>query len=99
MQEASWLFASYLLMTGVHIANQCKLVFSEYGWPETMISDKGPCYTSHAFTSIMKAFSGNHITSSPHYPQSNELKGKYVQIVKRLFTKLKEKAKINTSVL
>ena len=30
-------------MTGVHVANQCKLVFSEYGWPETFISDNGPC--------------------------------------------------------
>ena len=25
---------------------QCKLIFSEYGWPETLISDNGPCYTS-----------------------------------------------------
>ena len=25
-------------MTGVHVANQCKLVFSEYGLPETLIS-------------------------------------------------------------
>ena len=26
-------------MTGLHIANQCKLIFSEYGWPETLISN------------------------------------------------------------
>ena len=53
-------------MTGVHVANQCNLVFLEYGWPETLISDNGPCYTSQAFISAMKAFSVNHITSSPH---------------------------------
>ena len=26
-------------MTGQHVATQCKLIFSEYGWPETLISD------------------------------------------------------------
>ena len=40
-------------MTGQHVANQCKLNFSEYGWPETLISDNGPCYTLQAFTSVM----------------------------------------------
>ena len=40
-------------MTGVHVVNQCKLVFSEYGWPDILISDNGPCYTSQAFTSVM----------------------------------------------
>ena len=53
-------------MTGLHVANQCKLIFSEYGWPETLISDNGPCYTSQAFTSVMKSYNVSHITSSPH---------------------------------
>ena len=80
-------------MTGVCIANQCKLVFSEYGWAETLLSENGPCYASQAFTSVMKAFSVNHITSSPHYPQSNGLAEKYVSIVKSLFYKAKEEGK------
>ena len=80
-------------MTGVHVANQCKLVFSEYGWPDTLISDNGPCYTSQAFTSVMQVFSVNHITRCPHYPQSNGLAEKYVQIVKCLFNKAKEEGK------
>ena len=42
-------------MTGVHVANQCKLVFSEYGWLDTLISDNGQCYTLQAFTSVMKS--------------------------------------------
>ena len=80
-------------MTGIHVANQCKSVFSEYRWPDTLISDNGPCYTSHAFTSVMQSFSVNHITSSPHYPQSNGLAEKYVQIVKCLFNEAKEEGK------
>ena len=62
-------------------------IFSEYGWPETLISDNDPHYTSQAFTSVMQSYSVNHITSSLHYPQSNGLAAKYVQIVKSLFYK------------
>ena len=80
-------------MTGQHVANQCKQVFSECGWPESLISHNGPCYTVDAFTSVMNAYHINHITSSPHYPQSNGLAEKYVQIVKSLFHKAKEEGK------
>ena len=77
-------------MTGQHVSHQCKLIFSEYGWPETLISDNGPCYTSQTYTRVMQSFNVNHITSSLHYPQSNGLAKKYVQIVKSLFYKAKE---------
>ena len=80
-------------MTGQHVASQCKLIFSEYGWPENLISDNGPCYTSQAFTSVMKSYNSNHITSSPHYPESNGHAVKYVQIVNSLCYKGKEEGK------
>ena len=54
-------------MTDQHIVNQCKLILSEYGWPGTLFSDNGPCYTSQAFTSVMKSYNVNHITSSLHF--------------------------------
>ena len=60
-------------MTGQHITTQYKVIFSEYGWPETLISDNGPCYASEVFTNLMKEYNVNHITSSPHYPKSNGL--------------------------
>ena len=66
---------------------------SEYGWPETLISDNGLCYTADAFISVMNAYHVNHITNSPHYPQPNELAEKYVQIVKSLFYKAKKEGK------
>ena len=81
------------LMTGLHIANQCKQVFSEYGWPETLISDNGPCYTTQAFTSVMQSYSVNHINSSLHYPQSNGLYQEVCPGCESLFYKAKEEGK------
>ena len=77
-------------MTGQHIVTQCKQIFSEYGWPETLISDNRPHYAVEAFTNMMIEYGVNHITSFPHYPQSNGLTEKFVQIVKNLFQKAKE---------
>ena len=48
------------------------------------------CYVAEMFTNLMKEYTVNHITSSPHYPQSNGLAEKFVQIVKNLFYKLKD---------
>ena len=72
------------------VASHMKLIFSEYSWPETIVSDKGPCYSAEMFTKLMTEYSVNHITSSLHYSQSNGLAEKYVQIVKNLFYQAKE---------
>ena len=77
-------------MMAHQIADHFKQIFSEYGWPETLISDNGPCYASKTFKKLMKEYNVNHVTSSPHYPQSNSLAKKYIQIVKNLFHKAKE---------
>ena len=74
-----------------HVSNQFKLIFSEYGWPDTLVSDNGSCYTVEAFTNLMQGHQVNHITSSPHYLQSNGLAERFVQIVKNLFYKAKDK--------
>ena len=80
-------------LTGQNIANHIKLIFSEYVWPEMLVSDNGPCYTLNIFTNLMVQYNVNHITSSPHYPQSNGLAEKYVQILKNIFHKAKEEGK------
>ena len=73
-----------------HVINHFKLIFSEYGWPDTLASDNGPCYASEPFTKIMQEYNVNHITSLHHYPQSNGLEEKFVQIMKNLFHKARE---------
>ena len=80
-------------MTAQHVASHFKLILSEYGWPETLVSENGPCYMAEVFTNLMQEYSVNHITSSPNYPQSNGLVEKFVQIVKNMFYKAREEDK------
>ena len=77
-------------MSSQHIAEHFKSIFSEYGLPDTSVSDNGPCYAAEIFANLMKEYAVNHITSSPHYPQSNGLAEKFIQIVKNLFYKAKD---------
>ena len=74
-------------MAAQHVIGHLKVIFSEYGWPNTIVSDNGPCYLAEAFTKTMQEYRVNHITSSPHYPQSDGLAEKFVQTVKSLFYK------------
>ena len=73
-----------------HITSQTKLMFSEYGWPETIISNNGPCYSAEAFSKLIRDYSVNHIISSPYYPLLNGLAEMCVQIVKPYFVKPKK---------
>ena len=77
-------------MTGKAIANHMQAIFAEYRWPNTLVTDNGPCYTSKEFQMLMQSMYVNHITSSPHYPQSNGLAEKFVGIIRNLFHKAKE---------
>ena len=65
------------LMTAQNVIGHLQVIFSEYRWPDTTVSDNGPCYTAEAFTKTMQEYQVNHITSSPHYPQSNGLSEKF----------------------
>ena len=71
-------------MTVQHVTSQMKLVSSEYGWLQTIISDNGP------FTQLKLLPSWWEITSSSYYPKLNGLAETYVQIVKNLFCKVQE---------
>ena len=77
-------------MSAQHITKHFRLIFSEYGWLDTLVSDNGLCYIAETFTNLMKEYAVNHITSSPHYPKSNGLAEKFIQIVKNLFYKVKD---------
>lgn len=66
-----------------------KGIFARMGIPEKVISDNGPCYQSSEFQEYAKLYDFQHVTSSPHYPQSNGFAEVYVKICKQIFTKAK----------
>ena len=77
-------------MTGKAIAHHTEAIFAEYRWPNTLVTDNGPCYASKEFQKLMEFMSINHITGSPHYPQSNGLAEKFLGIMKNLLYKAKK---------
>ena len=80
-------------MTGQHIATHCKQIFSEYSWPETFISDNGPCYVAEVLLIWWQNMVS--ITSQTPHIIHNPIgwAEKFVQIIKNLFHKTKEEGK------
>ncbi|XP_046367221.1 uncharacterized protein K02A2.6-like [Haliotis rufescens] len=58
------------------------------GVPQEVISHNGTQCTAEEFVNFTKCWGFKHSTSSPHYPQSNGLAEKGVQMAKRLFDKV-----------
>lgn len=76
--------------TSGHIIEILKRMFSRHGIPETVVSDNGPQYSSREFSEFSKAYNFLHITSSPHYAQSNGHAERAVKTVKKLLSKAKD---------
>ena len=70
--------------TSASIIEAFKAIFSRYGVPETLVSDNGPQYTSQEFSEFTKSYNFCHVTSSPHFPQSNGQAERMVKTAKKL---------------
>ena len=64
-----------------------KQVFSEYGVPQTIMTDNGPSFSSKEFAVFANQYHFDHTTSSPRYPQSNGFIERMVQTVKQSMRK------------
>ena len=85
-------FLEVLKMTSTvssKVIDVLKRVFARYGIPEVFRSDNGPQYSSDEFAKFMESLHIRHITSSPHYPQSNGQSERMVQTIKRLLKRSK----------
>ena len=69
------------------VIKELGLVFTELGRPFVLRSDNGPCYGSREFHNFLSFYQVDHITSSPHHPQSNGFAEALVGIAKKLMEK------------
>ena len=76
------------------VIKELRLVFTELGRPFVIRSDNGPCYSSREFHNFLSFYQVDHITSSPHYPQSNGFAEALVGIAKKLMEKLVKEGKL-----
>lgn len=53
------------------------------------MSDNGPQFASEEFADIARLWEFDHITSSPHYPQSNGKAEQAVKVTKHILKKAK----------
>ena len=73
--------------TSEEVILHTKGIFARHGIPEVVVSDNGPQYSSEAYAALARQFQFEHVTSSPHYPQSNGEAERAVQTVKNLLKK------------
>ena len=53
------------------VTSKIKSLFAEQGVPRRVVSDNGGHFSSGAFRKFADQWCFDHVTSSPHYPQSN----------------------------
>ena len=75
-------------MTSDGVIKRMKRVFAEQGCPTRVVSDNGGHYSSFAFRKFAEAWGFDHMTSSPHYPQSNGFIERQIQTVKATMKKV-----------
>ena len=73
--------------TSKEITSKTKKILSQFGIPNTFISDNGPCFIGSEFQYLMKDLGIAHITSSPHYPKSHGFIERLVETAKALIKK------------
>ena len=72
--------------TSSSVITHLKAIFSRHGIPATLITDNGPQYSSAEMEQFSSTYGFQHITSSPHYHQSNGQAERTVRTVKSLLS-------------
>ena len=99
-------FSNYIEMeklgnqTSPAVIKAFQATFARQGIPDTVVSNNGPAYASEEFSKIAATWEFNHVTTSPHYPQSNGKAESAVITCKTLLKKAKlAKSDINLALL
>ena len=74
------------------VLNALKDIFSDFGIPETIISDNGPCYKSQEFNDFCAKFDILHQTGASYNHQANSIAECAIQTIKHLMIKNQDDA-------
>nr|AAI24691.1 Zgc:153522 [Danio rerio] len=74
-------------LTSTCVITHAKSIFARHGIPQIVVSDNGPCFNCKEWQKFAAQYDFKHITSSPHYAQSNGQAEKGVHILKQLLKK------------
>ena len=73
--------------SSLNVMNKIKKIFAHHGIPKELYTDNGPEYTAQSFKCFAKEWEFKHVTSSPHFTQSNGLVERAIQTVKKSLKK------------
>uniref|UniRef100_A0A3B3HH25 Gypsy retrotransposon integrase-like protein 1 n=1 Tax=Oryzias latipes TaxID=8090 RepID=A0A3B3HH25_ORYLA len=73
--------------TSEGVIEHFKSVFARHGIPDEVRTDNGPQFSSEHFRNFVRCWNFKHVTSSPHFPQSNGEAERAVRTVKNLLKK------------
>ena len=65
------------------VIEELKVLFVQFGLPDTIVTDNGTCFVSAEFKSYLKKNGIKQITSAPYHPSTNGMAERAVQIVKQ----------------
>ena len=70
------------------VIDELRTLYAQFGLPETIVTDNGPCFVSSKFKTFLVCNGIEHLTSAPYHPSSNGLTEHAVQLVKRGLKKI-----------
>nr|KAG5701731.1 hypothetical protein BaRGS_004333 [Batillaria attramentaria] len=71
-------------LTSSLVVSKLKTLFARHGIPETVVSDNATQFSSSEFQDFARSWNFCHVTSSPHFPQSNGQAESSVKIAKSI---------------
>ena len=77
-------------LTSAAVIRAMKEIFARFGVPDFVVTDNATCFSSAEFAAFVSFWNFIHVTSSPHYAQSNGKAENTVNTVKRLFRKCRD---------